>query len=153
MSIDQKLSELGLELPTAPKAAGLYKTVFVSGKLATLSGHLPIRHDGTMITGQVGVELSVEEASQAAQMVGLNILASLRAEIDGLDKIERVCKVLAMVNAGSGFDQHPAVINGCSQLFLDVFGQDRGVGTRSAFGVSGLPGNAAVEIEGVFVLK
>jgi enamine deaminase RidA (YjgF/YER057c/UK114 family) len=106
-----------------------------------------------MITGQVGVELSVEEASQAAQMVGLNMLASLRAEIDGLDKIERVYKVLGMVNAGPGFDQHPAVINGCSQLFLDVFGQDRGVGTRSAFGVSGLPGNAAVEIEGVFVLK
>jgi len=153
MSIDQKFSELGIELPPAPQAAGLYKTVFVSGNLATLSGHLPIRPDGTMITGQVGVELSVDAASQAARMVGLNMLASLRAEIDGLDKIERVCKVLGMVNAGAGFDQHPAVINGCSQLFLDVFGQDKGVGTRSAFGVSGLPGNAAVEIEGVFILK
>ena len=108
---------------------------------------------GEMITGRVGVDLTVEEGSRAAMQVGLNILSSLRAELGDLDRIERVCKLLGMVNAGPDFTQHPVVINGCSQLFFDLLGEDFGVGTRSAFGVSGLPGNAAVEIEGSFILK
>ena len=106
-----------------------------------------------MITGRVGADLTVEEGSRAAIQVGLNILSSMRAELGDLDRIDRVCKLLGMVNAGPGFTQHPVVINGCSQLFFDLLGEDNGVGTRSAFGVSGLPGNAAVEIEGAFILK
>jgi enamine deaminase RidA (YjgF/YER057c/UK114 family) len=153
MALEEKLSELGYKLPPPPQAAGLYKTVLINDGVASFSGHLPIGIDGKMITGRVGVDLTVEEASLAARQVGLNILSSLRVEIGDLDRIERVCKLLGMVNAGPGFTQHPAVINGCSQLFFDLFGQDFGVGTRSAFGVSGLPGNAAVEIEGSFILK
>ena len=153
MALEEKLSELGYKLPPPPQAAGLYKPVLVNDGLASFSGHLPIENDGEMIKGRVGVDLTVEEASLAARQVGLNILSSLRVEIGALDRIERVCKLLGMVNAGPDFTQHPAVINGCSQLFFDLLGGDFGVGTRSAFGVSGLPGNAAVEIEGSFILK
>ena len=153
MALEKKLSELGYKLPPPPQAVGLYKPVLVNDGLASFSGHLPIENDGEMIKGRVGVDLTVEEASLAARQVGLNILSSLRVEIGDLDRIERVCKLLGMVNAGPDFTQHPAVINGCSQLFFDLLGGDFGVGTRSAFGVSGLPGNAAVEIEGSFILK
>ena len=153
MALEEKLSELGYKLPPPPQAAGLYKPVLVNDGLASFSGHLPIENDGEMIKGRVGVDLTVEEASLAARQVGLNILSSLRAELGDLDRIERVCKLLGMVNSGPDFTQHPVVINGCSQLFFDLLGEDFGVGTRSAFGVSGLPGNAAVEIEGSFTLK
>ena len=153
MALEEKLSELGYKLPSPPQAAGLYKPVLINDGVASFSGHLPIGIDGAMITGRVGVDLTVEEGSRAAIQVGLNILSSMRAELGDLDRIDRVCKLLGMVNAGPGFTQHPVVINGCSQLFFDLLGEDNGVGTRSAFGVSGLPGNAAVEIEGSFILK
>ena len=153
MSIIEKLSELKLKLPSPPQAAGLYKSVLVQDRLALFSGHLPIRDDGTMITGRVGVNLSLDEAIVAARQVGLNILASLQSELGDLDRIERVYKLLGMVNAESGFSQHPIVINGCSQLFSDLWGNDCGVGVRSAYGVSGLPLDASVEIEGAFLLK
>ena len=153
MTILEKLSELKITLPDAPKAAGLYKTVLIEGRLAMFSGHLPILEDGSMMTGKVGVDLTVEEGAFAARQVGLNIMASLQSEIGDLGRVERVCKLLGMVNAGPSFTQHPLVVNGCSQLFCDIWGDDRGVGVRSAFGVSGLPGNVAVEIEGTFLLK
>ena len=153
MSIIEKLFELKLKLPSPPQAAGLYKSVLVQDRLALFSGHLPIRDDGTMITGRVGVDLSLDEAIVAARQVGLNILASLQSELGDLDRIERVYKLLGMVNAESGFSQHPIVINGCSQLFSDLWGNDCGVGVRSAYGVSGLPLDASVEIEGAFLLK
>ena len=153
MSIIEKLSELKLKLPSPPQAAGLYKSVLVQDRLALFSGHLPIRDDGTMITGRVGVDLSLDEAIVASRQVGLNILASLQSELGDLDRIERVYKLLGMVNAESGFSQHPIVINGCSQLFSDLWGNDCGVGVRSAYGVSGLPLDASVEIEGAFLLK
>ena len=153
MSIIEKISALKLELPPPPQAAGLYKSVLVQDRLALFSGHLPIRNDGTMITGKVGVDLSIEEAIVAARQVGLNILASLQSALGDLDRIERVYKLLGMVNAEPGFTQHPMVINGCSQLFSDLWGNDCGVAIRSAYGVSGLPLHASVEIEGAFLLK
>ena len=153
MTIDQKLLDLGIELPPVPQAAGLYKTFLLTGKTVTFYGHLPIRSDGSIITGKVGVDLSIEDATFAARQVGLNILSTLLSATGDLDRVDRVGKILGMVNANSDFTSHPAVINGCSELFLEVFGEERGVGTRSAFGVSGLPANAAVEIEGVFYLK
>jgi enamine deaminase RidA (YjgF/YER057c/UK114 family) len=153
MTILEKLSELKIALPNAPKAAGLYKTILIQDRLAMFSGHLPILEDGSMITGKVGTDLTIEEGAFAARQVGLNIMASLQSEIGDLGRVERVCKLLGMVNAGPSFTQHPLVVNGCSQLFCDIWGDDRGVGVRSAFGVSGLPGNVAVEIEGTFLLK
>jgi len=152
MTAEETLEKLGIELPPAPQAAGLYKPLFVHDGLAYFSGHLPLLPDGEMITGKVGENLSVEEGAQAARQVGLNILATVRENFGSLDKVNRVIKLLGMVNAPPEFTQHPQVINGCSELFRDVWGEARGVGTRSAFGVSGLPAGACVEIEGILLL-
>tara|TARA_B100002019_G_scaffold290897_1_gene309659 strand:- start:1868 stop:2332 length:465 start_codon:yes stop_codon:yes gene_type:complete len=153
MSHEEKLKSLGIELPPVPQAAGLYKPMLVVGDLVYLSGHLPILEDGTMRVGQVGNDCTVEEGSDAARQVGLNMLATLRARLGSLDRIARVVKLLGLVNSESGFTKHPQVINGCSELLKDVLGNDCGVGTRSAFGVSGLPAGAMVEIEGIFQIK
>ena len=153
MTADESLVRLGIELPPAPKAAGLYKPMYVQDGMAYFSGHLPLLADGGMITGKVGEDLGVEEGVRAARQVGLNILATVRESLGSLDRVERVIKLLGMVNAVPEFTQHPQVINGCSELLLEVWGEDYGVGTRSAFGVSGLPSGACVEIEGVLSLR
>ncbi len=153
MKILEKLSAYNIELPPVPKAAGLYKTVLVQDRIAYFSGHLPIRKDGTLITGKVNLDLTLKEAVLAARQVGLNILASLQYELGDLERIEKLVKLLGMVNAESDFTDHPTVMNGCSQLFLDIFGNESGVGVRSVYGVSGLPLNATVEVEGAFFLK
>ena len=152
MNPTEKLSQLGIELPPPPKAAGLYKPVLVEGELLYFSGHLPIKNDGIMITGKVGAELSVEEGNAAARQVGLNILSSVKHELGSLDQVLSVVKLLGMVNATQDFTQHPQVINGCSKLFNEIWGDDKGVGVRSAFGVSGLPAGVPVEIEGILKL-
>ena len=153
MTAEESLVRLSIELPPAPKAAGLYKPLFVQDGLAYFSGHLPLLPDGGMIMGKVGENLSVEEGARAARQVGLNVLATVREILGSLDRVERVIKLLGMVNAVPDFTQHPQVINGCSELFRDVWGDDFGVGTRSAFGVSGLPAGACVEIEGILSLR
>ncbi len=152
MNPDEMITELNLPLPPVPKAAGIYKTVLILGDLVYFSGHLPILSDGSMITGRVGTELSIEEGSAAARHVGLSVLSSLKEKLGSLNQISRLVKLLGMVNAPSSFSQHPKVINGCSELFQEIWGEDLGIGVRSAFGVSGLPGNASVEIEGIFQL-
>ena len=98
------------------------------------------------------VRLSIEEGAAAARLVGLSVLSSLKEKLGSLNQISRLVKLLGMVNAPSSFSEHPKVINGCSELFREIWGEDLGVGVRSAFGVSGLPGNASVEIEGIFQL-
>ena len=153
MTADESLLRMAIELPPAPKAAGLYKPLLIQDGLAYFSGHLPLLSSGGMITGQVGGDLAVEEAFLAARQVGLNVLATVRETLGSLDQVGRVIKLLGMVNAVPDFTQHPQVINGCSELFRDIWGEDCGVGTRSAYGVSGLPGGASVEIEGVFSLR
>ncbi len=153
MSYDEKLSIKGITLPSAPVAAGLYKPMLVVGDLVYLSGHLPILEDGTMLVGQVGHDRSLAEGAKAAKQVGLNMLATLRAGLGTLDRVVRVIKLLGLVNSGNEFTQHPQVINGCSELLKEVFGDDSGVGTRSAFGVPGLPAGAMVEIEGIFQIE
>ena len=153
MTAEESLVRLGIELPPAPKAAGLYKPLFVQDGMACFSGHLPLLPDGEMVTGKVGENLSVEEGAEAARLVGLNVLATVRESLGSLDRVERVIKLLGMVNAAPDFTRHPQVINGCSELFRDVWGEDHGVGTRSAFGVSGLPAGACVEIEGILSLR
>lgn len=149
----EKIAELGLKLPVPPTAAGLYKPTVIDGDMIYFSGHLPILFDGSLITGKVGSELTVEDGKQAARQVGLNILSSVKHALGSLDQVASVFKLLGMVNATEEFTQHPQIINGCSELFKEIWGDDMGVGVRSAYGVSGLPAGVPVEIEGAFRLK
>lgn len=146
MSAEAKLKELGIELPPAPPKGGVYKPVVHVGELAFVSGHGPYQADESYLTGKVGTDLDLEAAQAAARQTGLALLATIRKELGSLDRVKRVIKLLGMVNATPDFGQHPQVINGCSELFLEVFGED-GVGSRSAVGMGSLPGNIPVEIE------
>lgn len=150
MSAETHLLELKLELPTAPVPVAVYKPLVMVGNLAYVSGHGPLRTDGTLITGRVGAELTLEEGKGAARQVGLAILATLRKHLGSLDHVKRVVKLLGMVNSAPDFYEHPKVINGCSELFAEIWGPDHGVGARSAVGMGPLPGNIAVEIEAIF---
>ena len=153
INADEKFKELNLELPPVPKPGGVYKPCLVDGKYLYLSGHGPVKNDRTLITGKVGEDLDIEEGKYAARQVGLTMLATIQDYLGELDKVKRVIKVLGMVNCTPEFEQHPYVINGCSELFAAVWGEDNGVGTRSAVGFVSLPGNIPVEIEAVFELK
>ncbi|MFT4688198.1 MAG: RidA family protein [Verrucomicrobiia bacterium] len=146
MSAEAKLKELGIELPPAPPKGGVYKPVVYVDGLAFVSGHGPYQADETYMSGKVGSDLDLEAAQKAARQTGLALLATIRAELGSLDKVKRVIKLLGMVNAVPTFGEHPQVINGCSELFRDIFGED-GVGSRSAVGMGSLPGNIPVEIE------
>ncbi len=150
MNAEAKIIELGLELPPAPQPAGVYKPLVLVGNLAYVSGHGPLRTDGTLMTGKVGADIDLDGGYAAARQVGLTMLATLKAQLGSLDRVSRVIKLLGMVYATPEFQEHPKVINGCSELFADVFGSDNGVGTRSAVGMGSLPGNISVEIEGTF---
>lgn len=150
MSAESQLTALKLQLPPAPKPMGVYKPLVLCGNLAYVSGHGPLNPDGTLIKGRVGADLDLDQGRAAARQVGLTILATLRAHLGSLDRVERVIKVLGMVNCTADFQQHPAVINGCSELFAEVFGPNHGVGARSAVGMNSLPGHIAVEIEAIF---
>lgn len=150
MSPDAKLAELGLELPPAAKPAGVYTPLVIVGNLAYTSGHLPVRPDGSRVEGKVGATLTVEQGYEAAKLTGLAILSTLKANLGSLDRVKRLVKALGLVNAAPEFTQHPAVINGFSELIAEVFGRERGIGARSAFGAGSLPLGVAVEIEAVF---
>ena len=150
MNAEDKLSQLGLELPPAPEPAGLYKPLLLSGNMAYLSGHGPLLSDGTYTVGRVGKELDQQAGSDAARQTGLAILATLRNGLGSLDRIQRVVKVLGMVNCVPEFEQLPAVINGCSQLFADVFGPEAGIAARSVVGAGSLPMGMSVEVEAIF---
>ena len=153
MSADAKISELGLELPPAPKPMGVYKPLVIAGNMAYVSGHGPLKSDGTLIEGRVGDALDQQAGYDAARQTGLAILATLQSGLGSLDRVKRVVKVLGMVNSAADFGQHPAVINGCSELFRDVFGEENGVGARSAVGMGSLPGNIPVEVEAIFEIE
>ena len=152
MGAEARLTELGIKLPSPPKPAGVYKPVVVVGNLAYVSGHGPLKDDGTMFTGKVGQETDQKGGYDSARQTGLAILATLRAGLGSLDRVKRVIKLLGMVNCTPDFAQHPAVINGCSELFRDVWGDD-GVGARSAVGMGSLPGDITTEIEVIFELN
>ena len=141
MSIDQRLQELGIELPPIPKAGGNYEHAVRTGNLLFLAGKGPGK-----VTGKVGPDHSTEEAYQHARAVGLNLIAVMKDELGSLDRVARIVKVLGMVNATPEFGEQPKVINGCSDLFVEVFG-DRGRHARSAVGMGSLPGQITVEIE------
>ena len=146
MSADAKLAELGIELPPAPKPAGVYNPLVQTGNLIYLSGHGPLKPDGSMITGKVGSDLNDEEGKAAARQTGLALIATIKSQLGSLDKVKRIIKVLGMVNATPDFANHPSVINGCSELFVELWGED-GRAARSAVGMGSLPGNISVEIE------
>jgi enamine deaminase RidA (YjgF/YER057c/UK114 family) len=150
---DQRFEALGLSLPPAPAPLGVYKPCLQDGRHLYLSGHGPLLPDKTLITGQVGSDLDLEQGKLAARQVGLTMLATIRANIGSFDRIKRVIKVLGMVNCPPGFGRHPYIINGCSELFAAIWGQEDGVGVRSAVGVGSLPDNIPVEIEALFRLK
>ncbi len=152
LSPDQRFAQLGLTLPPPPKPLGVYKPFLIVGNMVYVSGHGTVKEDGSLIIGKVGIDLNVDEAKLAAQQVGLAILATLMKNLVSLNRIKRVVKVLGMVNAVPEFERHPFVINGCSELFAKVWGEDNGVGVRSAVGMGSLPDNIPVEIEALFEL-
>jgi len=143
---------LGIDLPPPPPAAGSYRLAKRHKDLVFLSGHGPIE-DGSLITGKVGSDLTVEQGAHAARVTGLNLLATLKAEFDELENVVSVLKLLGMVNVAPGFNDLPAVINGCSDLFIEVFGEKVGRHARSAVGMAELPFGMAVEIEAVVAVR
>lgn len=149
---EEQLMRLGLSLPPAPKPLGVYKPCLIDGKYLYLSGHGPVLNDKTLITGRIGKDLDIEQGKQAAHQVGLTMLSTIRMHIGSLDKIKRVIKILGMVNCTPEFERHPYVINGCSELFAEVWGEENGIGVRSAVGFGSLPDNIPVEIEALFEL-
>ncbi len=149
---EENFAALGLNLPPAPKPLGVYKPSLVDGNHLFVSGHGTVKDDGTLIVGRIGTDLTPEEGKLAARQVGLAILATIKANLGSLDKVKRVIKVLGMVNCTPDFEQHPFIINGCSELFAKVWGEDNGIGVRSAVGMGSLPGNIPVEIEAMFEL-
>ena len=152
MSAEENLAKLGLELPEIPVPKAVYKPCLVDGRHLYVSGHVPMRPDFTRISGKVGRDMDTEEAKKIARLVGLCILSTIRKQLGSLNKVKRVIKVLGMVNAVPEFDKHPLVINGCSELFAEIWGPDLGVGVRSAVGMGSLPDGVPVEIEALFEL-
>ena len=152
MTPDQQFEKLNLVLPPAPKPLGVYKPFLIVDKFVYVSGHGTVKEDRSLIIGRIGKDLTLEEGKLAARQVGLAILATLKENLGSLNKIKRVIKVLGMVNATPDFERHPYVINGCSELFAQVWGEENGVGVRSAVGMGSLPDNIPVEIEAVFEL-
>ena len=152
-SPEENFAALGLTLPPAPKPLGVYKPGLLVGQFYYVSGHGTVQTDGSLIIGRIGKDLDIEEGKLAARQVGLAILATLKAQLGSLNRIKRVIKVLGMVNATDDFLRHPYVINGCSELFAQVWGEENGIGVRSAVGMGTLPDNIPVEIEAVFELN
>lgn len=153
MNAEARIEQLKLQFPPTPKPVGVYKPVLVISGLAYASGHGPIVAEGIFITGRVGADLDLAAGKAAARQTGLTMLASLRAALGSLDRIERLVKTFGMVNCTSDFTEHPAVINGFSELLAEIWGPENGIGSRSAIGVGSLPKNIPVEIEAVFALK
>jgi enamine deaminase RidA (YjgF/YER057c/UK114 family) len=153
MTPESNLARLSWILPPAPRPVAVYRPLVIAQGLAYVSGHGPVRPDGSLIRGRVGVDLDLAQGRAAARQCGLAILATLRAELGSLDRVARLVKVLGMVNSGPAFLEHPQVINGCSEVFAEVFGSEHGIGARSAVGMGPLPGDIAVEVEAIFELQ
>jgi enamine deaminase RidA (YjgF/YER057c/UK114 family) len=146
-----RLKALGITLPDAPPPIANFVTHVLEGKLLFLSGQGPSESDGHLHTGKVGAEVSVEAAYGHARLTGINLIAVMHAALDDLSRVRRVVKLLGMVNATPDFADHPAVINGCSDLFIEVFGEN-GIHARSAVGHGSLPGRITVEIEAIVAI-
>jgi enamine deaminase RidA (YjgF/YER057c/UK114 family) len=152
MSAEARLKQLGIILPKVPTPVANYVPYRLAGNLLFLSGQGPRDDKGNALSGKVGAEISVEEAYKRARLVGLGLLAATRQALGSLDRVEAVLKVLGMVNAVPDFKDHPKVINGCSDLFVEVLGE-AGKHARSAVGMGSLPNQISVEIEAVLAVK
>lgn len=150
--IEERLKTLNIELPQVPLPVGRFVHGIQHGDLLYLSGQGPLLADGTLAKGKVGADVSLAEAKKHARCVGLVLVSAMRELIGSLDRIDRVIKVLGMVNAAPDFQDHPQVINSCSDLLRDIFGE-RGEHARSAIGVASLPGGISVEIEAIVAIK
>jgi enamine deaminase RidA (YjgF/YER057c/UK114 family) len=146
MTADQRLTELGIELPEPFPPAGNYVPAVRTGSLLFLSGTGPARADGSFVRGKVGGDIDLDAGVAAARLTALQLLAAMRHELGSLDRVRRVVKTFGMVNCAPGFNRTPQVIDGCSNLLVEVFG-DAGRGARSAVGMAELPFDIAVEIE------
>jgi enamine deaminase RidA (YjgF/YER057c/UK114 family) len=152
MTPTENFKALGLSLPPAPSPLGVYKPYLIDGKYLYLSGHGPVQDDKSLIIGRIGVEFDIEQGKLAARQVGLTMLSTIVTNLGSLDKVKRVIKVLGMVNCTPDFGRHPYVINGCSELFAKIWGEENGIGVRSAVGMGSLPDNIPVEIEALLEL-
>lgn len=152
-SAEKRLRALGIKLPPPPKPVAVYVPAVRVGNTLYASGHGPRRLDGTLVQGKVGKELTLKQGYEAARVVGLNVLSTVRHTMGSLDKVVRLVKVLGMVNCTPDFVKQPQVINGFSELMVQVFGAEAGKGARSAVGMSALPSNIAVEIEAIFEVR
>lgn len=152
-SIAQNLLNLGLELPKAPNPLGNFAPYLVDGEYLYISGQISIGADGKVVSGKLGQDLGIEQGIEAARFCAIGILARAKAAIGDLEKIERLIKLGAFVNASPGFTDHSKVVNGASDLMVQVFGAERANHVRFAVGSSSLPSNAAVEIEAVFRIR
>ncbi len=149
--IEERLQRFELVLPPAPAAGGVYKPVIVADKMLYVSGQGPVRSDGSLIVGKLGSDLDTEAGYAAARQVGLTMLSTIKSQLGDLRSIKRLVKTLGMVNSTQDFHDQPKVINGYSDLMVELLGDDLGKGARSAVGMI-LPGNIAVEIEAIFEL-
>lgn len=148
---ETRLQELNIRLPETPRPVAKYKTAVQIGNMLYVSGHGPAKIDGRApFSGKLGAGVTLEQGKETARLVGINILATVRHTLGSLDKVKRLVKTLGMVNATRDFLEHPQVINGFSELMAQVFGEDAGVGARSAVGMGSLPGDIPVEIECIF---
>ena len=150
---EAKVKELGLELPKPSKSLAIYKRIVVVDNIAYLSGHIPINKEGQIMKGKVGADTDVAQGAKAAKRCALALLSTLKDEIGSLNKVKRLIKTTGMVNSTPDFTQQPEVINGCSQVIVDIWGDDFGKGARAAVGMASLPRGAICEIEMMFELK
>lgn len=149
---EERFVQLELTLPPAPKPLGVYKPFLIDGKHLYISGHGTVQDDGSLIIGRIGQDMDMDAGKLAARQVGLAILSTIKTHVGSLNRVKRVIKVLGMVNCVSDFERHPYIINGCSELFASVWGEENGIGVRSAVGMGSLPDNIPVEIEALFEL-
>ena len=149
--IEARLKAMGLDLPPAPNPVANYVPALLAGNLLFISGQIAKAADGSVVTGSVGTDLTVEEGQKAARLCALNIMAQAKAALGSLDRIAQVVRLTGFVNSGAGFSDHPKVVNGASDLMVEVFG-DKGRHTRAAVGASGLPANTAVEVDAVLLV-
>lgn len=150
---EQRIKDLKLELPPPSKPVAVYVPAVVTGNLLYTAGHIPWLAEGKLQQGRVGGDLTLEQGAEAARLVGLHILTTVRETLGSLDRVVRLVKTLGMVNCTSEFTQQPKVINGFSELMVQVFGEEAGKGGRSAVGVNVLPSNVPVEIEAIFEIR
>ena len=149
--VSERIKELDLQFPPAPKPAGVYRPILVIVKFLYVSGQAPVNFDGSLMQGRVGDDLNQEEGYKAARQVGLTMLSTIVTHFGDIDKVKRIVKVFGMVNCTPDFQRQPLVMNGFSELMAEVFGKEYGIGARSAVGMM-LPDGIPVEVEAMFEL-